>query len=524
MTPPFSRTFQDLLRENALLSPDAVAVIDGDQCVTFSELHARAQKVAFGLAAANVSRGDRVGALLSNRVEWLEVCFGAFMAGATVVPISTWSTSQELAFLLEDAELAVLFALGSFGERDFLPDLHAAAACGIHVVVVDSPPGKFDAYQDFGSPAADLQPPDASSSASDDAFILYTSGSTNHPKGVRLKHFAIIENGFNIGERQGLGPRDRVFLSAPLFWAYGSANALPAAFTHGSALVLADRFEAGRALDAIEANQCTAIYTLPAMTAALLRHEHFNKRRTASLRTGLTIGSREEFLLAAQALGVDELCNVYGATETYGNCAVTWHHWPLDRRASTQGTMLPGQEIQVRNPETGKIINPHEPGLIEIRGHVTPGYWGKSAALNADAFTADGFYKTGDIGKLDNDGAFVFVGRATDMIKRAGINVSPAEIESSLVKFPGIEAAAVVGVPHATRGEAIMAFIVPNAGSTFPVTEVFEFLRHQLSKYKIPDWIEMVGALPLTSTGKVHKKQIKDDALALAALHLGQKS
>src|SRR5690606_2239244 len=137
-------------------------------------------------------------------------------------------------------------------------------------------------------------------------------------------------------------------------------------------------------------------------------------------------------------LGVPELCNIYGATETYGNCAVAWHHWPVERRARSQGCPLPGQEFRFRDEETGEEVGPGRPGLVEVRGYITPGYSGVSSELNPDAFTADGFYKTGDVGMLDEEGGFVFVGRSTEMIKRAGINVSPAEIEEVLLQHPGV--------------------------------------------------------------------------------------
>ena len=365
--------------------------------------------------------------------------------------------------------------------------------------------------------ALGLLPPGEGPCAGDDALILYTSGSTSAPKAVPLRQFALIENGFNIGERQGLAAADRVLLSAPLFWAFGGANALPATFTHGATLVLLENFDPALALAAIESEQCTAIYTLPAMTAALVRHPDYQAQRLASLRTGLTIGSAEDFLLAVEKLGATELCNIYGATETYGNCAVTWHHWPLERRAHCQGPPLPGQILRFVDEESGELVPDGTPGLTEVRGYTTLGYCGVSADQNTKAFTGDGFYRTGDMGLRNALGDFVFVGRVSEMIKRAGINVSPAEVEEVLRRHPGVQDVAVVGVPDQARGELIFAFVVPVDNVTFDLEALNQHCAKEASKYKLPDHIEECTHLPLTVTGKLQRNELKKWAVKRAS-------
>lgn len=495
-----------------------LAAVGVEGAVTYSELLYRAAQVSAGLKRAGIGRGDRVGLLSGNCIAWLEICFGVHLAGATLVPFSTWSTPPELEFLIGDSNIRILFGVPGFSGRDFQPDLLRFANEGLEVVVLSKsevrPLRSYEAFMGSNDASVGIA---NRAQPEDDAFVLYTSGSTSVPKGVRLPQSAVLENGFNIGERQGLTHADRVFLPAPLFWAYGASNALPAALTHGATLVLQEKFDAEQALHLIELHRCTAIYTLPAMTLALTRAQGFSRDRVDSLRTGLSIGSSEEFLYAVEELGVPELCNIYGATETCGNCTVTWHHWPLKRRATTQGTLLPGQQVRIRDVDTGQIIPTDQPGLIEVRGYTTPGYSGKSAELNEQAFTPDGYYRTGDIGYLDAEGALVFVGRKSEMIKRAGVNVSPAEIEAVLFRFSGVTAAAVVGVPDRERGEAIIAFIVPEDVANFDLDKLFEHLRVALSKYKLPDRIELRHSLPLTSTGKLHRKQIKSEALELIA-------
>jgi len=309
-----------------------------------------------------------------------------------------------------------------------------------------------------------------------------------------------------------LTPDDRVLLAPPLFWAYGAINALPATLTHGAALVLQPRFEPGAWIDMVERHRVTAVYTLPSITGAVLRHPDFRRERVASLRTGLMIGSPEEVRIAAKELGASEICNIYGSTESYGNCAVTLCDWPLGRRMEGQGPPLPGVTIRIADAETGRALPPGEAGAVEVRGFVTPGYCGASAEHNAAAFTADGYFRTGDLGFLDGDGNFHFVGRDSDMIKRAGINVSPAEVESLLLQCPGVSQAAVVGAPAGERGEAIVAFIVPAPGAELDEEAVRAYCRDLASAYKIPDRIEVCAALPVTETGKLLRRALKDQA------------
>ena len=530
---PLARTYFDLCREQAVRYGDAPALIHAGHSVTYRQLEERTAKVAAALRADGVRHGDRIGLLLPNRPEWVEIALGAGGAGAVAVPFSTWSTRQELVFLLRDSSVTHLFALARFGDRDYAADLAALLPelrqggrserfPSLRTVVIVEPNGSegFASFEPFllNHPPLIALPPGEAAAAGDDALILYTSGSSALPKAVRLKHHGCIENGFNIGERQGYGPNDRVLLSSPLFWSYGSANALSAALTHGAALVLQDKFGATKSIELIEKHGCTAIYTLPGITTAILRDSTFSVARVKTLRTGLTIGSPQDVYEAATKLGAAEICNVYGATETYGNCCVTWHHWPLEKRMNCQGPPLPGNYIRFVDEETGAEVPPGQPGLVEVRGYVTPAYSGASGDQNDKAFTRDGYYRTGDMGQFDEERNFVFVGRNTEMIKRAGINVSPAEVENILLLHPKVESAGVVGVADKERGELVVAFVVARNGEEPTVAELIEHCRSVASKYKVPDRIEIRPALPLTPTGKLQRRELKQDASNLVAV------
>jgi fatty-acyl-CoA synthase len=527
---PFSRTVFDLVEEQASKSPDAAALVSGDKSLSYSELVGRARKVGAGLRAFGVRRGDRVGVLINNRHEWLEICLGASAVGAVTIPFSTWSTRYELDFLLHDSCIDVLFALSRLDDRDFVSDLQVLVPEAVNqdewrsrrypglrgLIFVDADGARRASdYRAFVERAPmESLPPGEGASASDDFVILYTSGSSNRPKGVRLSHFGTIENGFNIGERMGLSGDDRVLLSPPLFWAYGCANALPATLTHGACLVLQAKFEPTQALDLIERHRCTALYTLPGMTNSLVRHPAFGRSRTRSLRTGVTIGSPEDIKTAAQILGAPEICNVYGATETYGNCCVSPHEWSIERRAVYQ-QLLPGTQIRVVHVESGAELPIGTDGLIEIKGYITPGYVGASAEHNATAFTSDGYFKSGDIGRLTDTGEFVFVGRSTEIIKRAGINVSPTEVEEILRQHTGVIMAGVVGTPDADKGELIVAFVIPADGVVLSADSLRAHCRTHGSKYKVPDIVYIRPSLPFTVTGKLMRRELKTLAAGL---------
>lgn len=536
MHAPYSRNLFDLICEFSERSPQKVALIVDGRYLTYSELELRARRIAGGLRAAGIVRGDRVGVLLNNRREWVEVCLGASALGAATVPLSTWSKRRELNFLLIDSKVKILFALAQFGEQNFASDLielipeagekapgqwrsgrYPALEALVMVGASGVPAGvhEYETFSSRHSPLTTLPPPGEGGGAQDDAVILYTSGSTSYPKAVRLSQGAMIENGFNIGERQGYTAEERVLLGLPLFWSYGSANAMCAAFTHGVTLVLQGRFEPGEALDLIEQHACTAIYTLPPATAAMVSHPSFRRERTRSLRTGLTIGGPQDLVVAAETLGASEICNIYGQTETYGNCCVTWHDWPLDYRKQVQGPPLPGVKLRIVDPATGEPVPAGQSGLIEVHGRVTPGYSGASQELNEQVITVDGYLKTGDLGRILEDGSLQFIGRDTEMIKRAGINVAPVEIEELLCQHKGVALAGVAGVQDAEKGELIVAFVVTSPGVTVSSEELRAHCRSLASSYKSPDHIEICAQLPTTPTGKMLRRELKAMAVAL---------
>jgi len=354
-----SCTLGDLVDEMAARRPATEAIVFRDQRLDYAALKTQVDAFARAFLAVGVQHGDRVALLVTNRPEWIICTLAAAKIGAIVAAISTFSTPRELAWSLAHCGAAAVIMLEAFRGRRFLdalrdlcPELGDAQPGALKsarlpslrtVVAVDgqAPAGVFSLAEFLARGAlvnpASLAATQRTVRPDDICYILYTSGSTAAPKGVTLAHGGVIANGFDIGERMHLSAADRVWLAVPLFWSFGSANALPAALTHGICIVLQESFEAGEALALIERERCSIYYGMPNMARALLEHPDHLERRLGAMRTGLTIGPAEDIAMTIKVLGAEELCNVYGSTETYGNCAVTDAHDPLPLRLNSQG-------------------------------------------------------------------------------------------------------------------------------------------------------------------------------------------
>jgi fatty-acyl-CoA synthase len=531
---PRSRTLGDLLDETARTRAAADAVIFRDRRLTYGALRAASDELARALLAAGVRKGDRVAVLLPNRPEWLVAAFAIARLGAITVGVSTFSVPREIAWTIEHCRPSAIITMEAFRGRSYLQPLYALCP-----ELATSVPGELRSerlpelravicvderrhdgvyrLRDFVERASSvrddaLRAAQASVAAADPCYILYTSGSTATPKGVVLAHGSVIENGYNIGERMHLTAADRVWLAVPLFWSFGSANALPALVTHGGSLVLQESFEPGEALALLDDERCTVYYGMANMARALLEHPDRGHRALAAMRTGLTIGLPEDIQMTLEAVRARELCNVYGSTETYGNCAVTDAHDELALRLETQGRPLPGMTIRVVDPESGRTLPPGELGEFRVKGHVTRGYYNDAEQTRA-AFDTDGYFITGDLGLLGDDGRIRFRGRLKEMIKTAGMNVAPLEVEAVLLSHAAVKQAYVVGVPDRARGEVVVAAVELHDGAPTSADALAVFCRERLAGYKVPARFVFRKAeeFPRTPTGKVQKPRLREE-------------
>lgn len=521
MDAPDSPTLASLLDELVAWRGTETALIDEFRSVNYEELRSRADRLAAGLRANGISSDDRVALLMENRIEWVEAMFATMRLGATVVAMSTWAETRELEYYLSHSDATAVVAIDEFAGNDYAEALDeileyqsdpvgetdSDVAPDLDTVILHGTdrPGalQFDTlFSDEPIPfETDPNDPD------DTACLLYTSGSTSKPKGVPLLQGGIIENGYHIGERMHLTTEDRVWVASPLFWSYGIANSLCAHLTHGASVVLQQTFDPEMAVELITEHDCTVYYGMPNMARDMVDADNFDAEKL-NFRTGTTIGVPENVEFTMDELDIPELCNVYGSTETYGNCAVTDCKLPREVRINKQGRPLPGQDIVIKDPGNGEELPEGKVGEIRVGGRITPGYY-DNPEKNEASFDEDGYLKMGDLGCLDEDGLIQFRGRLKNIIKTGGVNVSPVEVEEFILELEAVEQAFVVGLDDEERGEIVAAVVIPDPDASLTEDQIRDHCEG-LAGYKRPKRITVVSMdqLPKTDTGKIKRQQL----------------
>jgi HIP---CoA ligase len=495
-------------------APDAEAVVGEDGRVGYLDLASRSAELATRLHLLALGESERVGLLMRNGIRWCIAALAGHIAGLSVVPLSTWARADDLAYAVRKARVRVLIAEREIFGHDFAADL-ASVAEAESVAVFLWP--KDDPVPS-GLPAAVEQPwsevvRQSPARPASEAFVLFTSGSTSRPKAVALTHEGLIRNGHAVGERHGVRPGDRIWVASPLFFVFGCGNAFPNALTHAATLCVQERFEAGRALPFIERERCTVYYGLASMTRDLLTHPAFGRHDVSTLRTGCAVFTKEEVTSVVEELGVRDACNAYGMTETFGHSTMSEASDDLHSKATSQGRALPTQQVRVV-ADDGRPADIGATGQIQVRGLITPGYL-DDPELNAASFTADGWFRTGDLGWLDDEQRLHYVGRSTEMMKVKGVKVSPAEIEAVLAEQPAVDQVYVFGIPMTSADDEIAAAIVPrNPGycAADLTADLQRWVKDHATGYKVPKYIVFFADtdLPTTDTGKLSRRLLRD--------------
>ena len=520
---PISQTLPSLVQEMARLRSGHEFVCQGSKSLSYEAFEREVQACARGLMALGVSRGDHVAILMGNRLEWLIADFAICSIGAVMVGLNTWVTAHELAYLLEHSDTRVLVTSGRFLKYDYLlmlaeiRRLAPAALAGLrHIVLTDENQASTGSLSwsellDRGrqTPVAQWQAAASAVQPTDVCYLLYTSGSTARPKGVLLQHGPMIENMWHIGQRQHVTTSDRLWLAVSLFWGLGCENALFNIMTHGATLVLQEHFDAQEAIALIDRSRCTLFYGTPNMVTALMATPNFSALGLGQMRGGATIGSPEQIQRLIDA-GLHDICNIYGLTETYGNCHVTDAGLPATLRLRSVGQALPGNLAHICNPLGDEELPVGEIGEIRIEGRVLLGYY-KDPQATALAFDTNGYFRTGDLGHVDAEGFLFFKGRLKEVIKTSGMNVSPVEVEEVLLSHPEVLTAYCVGI-DGMEGEDTMvaAVVVLKPQATLSEKILRDLCVQRLARYKCPKKILFVdeAQIPLTTTGKVKKNEI----------------
>ena len=521
---PTSKTIPALLDEQAQKFGEREAVVSAGERLTYRALRLAVRRAAKGLMALGVAPGDHVAILMGNRAEWIVSFLALQQLGATAVGLNTWATPREMEFSLAHAEVRFLIAVDRFRKNDYramlagmqqarkFPQLRRVVWLAADGPTDTTAEGElsWDQLLAMGEVIGEERIDAAGRAITGEsvAMLLYTSGSTAAPKGILLQHRQWIENSWNIGERQKVTEQDRLWLAVSLFWSFGSVNAMPNMLAHGACVVLQEHFDASEALALIARERCSIMYGTPNMVQALIEHPERASRDLSSLRSGAMIGTPEQ-LMAAVKLGAREICNVYGLSETYGNCAVIDAHEPLEVRLQSVGRPLPGVTVQIRHIETGELLPADQVGEIRVRGPLFAAYY-KDAEKTREAFDRHGFFHTGDLGMLDAAGRLYYRGRLKEMVKSGGINIAPIEVEETLMRHPSVRTAYVIGVPDPVLDEALVAIIIANEGAHPDIEELKQFCKRELAAYKVPSRFRLAtdDELPLTTTGKIQKMKL----------------
>jgi long-chain acyl-CoA synthetase len=489
------------LVQSARTRAGKVAVRVGPAGTTYGELDQASSHVAGMLAGHGVQSGDRVGIMLPNVAEFPMVYYGVLRAGGVVVPMNPLLKAREVAYYLGDSGARLMFAWHGFAEEA----RGGAERADSEVIVVD--PATFAAHAAAAKPDERVVDRDAD----DLAVILYTSGTTGTPKGAELTHANLVRNAEVLcADLLHLTPDDVIFGGLPLFHSFGQTCALNAAMASGACVTLLPRFAPDRALQILAEHRVTVFEGVPTMYVALLGHPDRAGYDVSALRVCVSGGAA----LPVEVLrGFEEAfgCQVlegYGLSET--SPVASFNHPDRERKPGSIGTPIRGVEMRVVDKDGGEVPQ-GEIGEIAIRGHnVMRGYWRKPEET-AKAIP-DGWFRTGDLGRVDKDGYFEIVDRKKDMIIRGGYNVYPREIEEVLYEHPAVAEAAVIGLPHPALGEEVGAAVVVKPGADVTADELREHVKAQVAAYKYPRAVWLVDALPKGPTGKIVKREIAPPA------------
>ncbi|MEM1177408.1 MAG: long-chain fatty acid--CoA ligase [Acidobacteriota bacterium] len=509
----------DLLGERARLTPDAPALVEveTDLRLTYRELDRRAERCARLFATSlGIAKGDRVGILAHNRVEYLDAFFAAGKAGFILVTLGTRLTADELVHIVADSGLRAL--IFDDAARPVVDELRGRVDVETWIALdgtADGAAGDDDTlfFADLIDTVDLVAPWTPTPSRGEDTYgLLYTSGTTGRPKGVVIPQRMLIANARHTVSGWQLRSDDVTSIFTPLYHAGGLFAFLVPMVWIGGAVVLHREFDTAEIWRTVEREGVTVALGVPTIWKMLLECPAFQTVDTSGVRWLISGGAPlPNYISEAYRRRDIAFKQGFGMTEVGVNCfAMTTHD--AGRKAGSIGQPMMFTEVRLAD-EDGQDVPTGVVGELLFRGpHVCKGYWNNPSATAA-ALDADGFFHTGDLARRDADGFFFIAGRSKDMIISGGVNIYPAEIEAALVQHPEVEDVAVVGVPDEKWGEIGVAFVLPRSGEIDP-DQLRDFLGERLARYKLPRHFETLAELPRTAYGKVVKGELRDRYLA----------
>jgi fatty-acyl-CoA synthase len=532
-------TIAQLLERTAVAHAERDALVGDGRRVSWAQARDESRALAKGLIAAGIGHGDHIALWMPNQIEWVQLWFASAYVGAVLVTINTRYKTEEVRYILGQSDARLLIMVREFVGIDYVgmlsrlcPALGGAPVPNAdefpelgRVVLLGDPatPGTqpFAEFVAAGASVSDAELDAAAAAVNydDPTIIVYTSGTTGHPKGAVHSH-RILRNEHSISEAMDIGPESRVMNHMPFFHVAGGFTGILPPLITGGAMLLMDRWDPGAALELIEQERASVMGGIPTHFIDLINHPDRDRYDTSTLRTGWIGGANNppEVIDGAIArLGLDGLLPVYGMTETTSITTISGLDDPREVVLAGKGRPVSDFELKVVDPDTSEELPAGAEGEVWVRGHlVMQGYY-RNEQATAAVLDADGWFHTGDLGVLDEAGYLSITGRSSDMFIVGGSNAYPAEIEIALAEHPAIKQAYVVGVPHERLGEVGFAFVEPIAGSPLDQQEVVAFCRERLADYKVPRFVELVTDWPLTATGKIERFRLSETGRELAA-------
>ena len=494
---------------------EALVVLEQGYRATYNEFWEQTTRLAKGLMAYGIDRGDRVGIWAANRYEWVIVQYATARVGAIMVNINPAYKTTGLRHALEQSRIDLLISAAGFRQTDYVDLLNRVRPfCKYprRTVIIEH---EWDKLLKAGDKISDseLAERETSLQFDDPVNIQYTSGTTGLPKGATLSHHNILNNGFFIGERMFYSERDRVCIPVPFYHCFGMVLGNMACTSHGACMVIVgESFEPESVMRAVSVERCTSLLGVPTMFIAQLEHPNFSHYDFSSLRTGIMAGSPcpiETMRQVQSRMNMTEITVCYGMTETSPVSAQSLASDPLERRVTTVGTVHPHVEIKIVN-EKGEVLPRGIPGELCTRGYsVMLGYW-DCPEETATIIDAQRWLHSGDIATMDEDGYVKITGRIKDLIIRGGENISPREIEEFLITHEAVADVYVIGVPSAKYGEEVMAWVKIRDGHELTSEQIDRFCRGQIATYKIPSYWKFVDDFPMTVSGKIRKGEMRE--------------
>lgn len=503
-----------LVAQHAARQPEAECLVLASRRWTYRQAHEDARALAAGLAAQGVGRGDRVAIELAHCPEWVLVLVAAARLGAVVVPLSPSLGYHEFRYQLRHAEARVLVAgetvCGVDAREVFedlapdLPDLACLAIVGAEDLWYDRRllplPGLLERGRRLE--VREPEPGDA-----DPLALLYTSGTMGKPKGVVLTHRNVGFAAEGVIGALRLGPSDRVLAAVPPFTVFG-LQVLVSTLMAGGTLVLEPVFAPAATLRLMEAERVTVCHGVPTMFQLLMRDPSFGSRNLSAVRTGIVAGSPVSPELVRQIRRWNDVEIAYGLTETGPTVSITRPEDPPDKRERTVGRPLAGVEVRLVDVRSEEVQAPARAGELAVKGpNVMAGYY-RMPMETRRSFTEDGYFLTGDVAVLEEDGYVTIVGRRQEMIIRGGQKIVPRGLEDLLRTHPAVDDVCVVGIPHEVLGELVCACVIPVEGAIITGEELKDFCREQVADDKVPDLVRFFDTFPMTGSGKVRRKEL----------------